>query len=68
MLPSPPDLEKALQREQEHISQLEADFDYNLSILDSRDEELAHYESAFKDLKRVVNALVAENSELKVRG
>ena len=59
-------LEKALLSERECIRKLEADFDYNLSLLDCRDQELAHYESAFQELRGVVNGLVAENSELKV--
>ena len=53
-------------KERERLSQLQADFDYNLSLLDSRDQQLSQYESNFMDLKRIVNALVAENSELKV--
>jgi hypothetical protein len=60
-------LERELSQEREHLCKIEVDFDYNLSVLDSRDKEISQYESAFRDLKRVVNALVAENSELKVR-
>ena len=50
--------------ERQHLSRLQADFNYNLSLLSQRDEELAHYEKAFTELKRVVNNLLAENSEL----
>ena len=53
--------------ERQRFSQLQADFDYNLKLLSQRDEELARYEGAFAELKRVVNNLLAENSELKVR-
>ena len=54
--------------ERQRLSQLQADFDYNLSLLSQRDEELAHYEKAFAELKRVINNLLTENSELKVSG
>ena len=59
-------LEKSLCKEREQLSQLQGDFNYNLSLLSARDKELAHYETSFKELKRVVNDMVAENSELKV--
>ena len=52
--------------ERQRLSQLQADFDYNLTLLSQRDEELARYENAFAELKRVINSLLAENSELKV--
>lgn len=58
--------EDELLLERQHLSRLQADFDYNLTLLGQRDEELAHYESAFSELKRVINNLLAENSELKV--
>ena len=51
--------------ERQRLSQLQADFDYNLGLLSQRDDELAHYEKAFTELKRVINNLLAENSELK---
>ena len=53
--------------ERQRLSQLQVDFDYNLTLLSQRDEELARYENAFAELKRVVNNLLAENSELKVQ-
>lgn len=59
-------LEKEVRQGHEHVSKFQEDFDYNLALLKSRDQELAHYETAFVDLKRVINAVVVENSELKV--
>ena len=47
---------------------MQTDFAYNLSLLEARDKELAHFETSFVELKRVISALMAENSELKVRG
>ena len=52
--------------ERQKVAQLQTDFDYNLSLLSERDLELSRYESVFTELKRVVNSLLAENSELKV--
>lgn len=59
-------MEQDLLKERERFSQLQADFDYNLSLIDSHDQQLSQYEANFVTLKRIVNALVAENSELKV--
>ena len=60
-------MEATLQKEHEDASKLQADFAYNLSLLEARDKELAHYEASFTELKRVISTLHAENSELKVR-
>lgn len=60
-------LQDELHEEKKHVSQLKGDFDYNLSLLASRDEELADYEKSFSHMKSVVNTMVAESSELKVR-
>lgn len=60
-------VENELLVERQRLSQLQVDFDYNLTLLSQRDEELAHYENVFAELKRVVNNLLAENSELKVQ-
>ena len=46
--------------------QLQADFEYNLRLLEERDKELERYEAAFAELRAVVNGLTAEASELKV--
>lgn len=46
--------------------QLQADFEYNLRLLEERDRELERYEAAFAELRAVVNGLTAEASELKV--
>ena len=59
-------LEQELLKEREQVSLLQADFDYNFSLLSSRDQELSHYEAAFVELQRVINSLMADNSELKV--
>ena len=52
--------------EQQRLQQLQADFEYNLSLLEQRDSELARYDSAFVEVRKVVNSLTADNSELKV--
>ena len=52
--------------ERERLQQLQTDFEYNLSLLEQRDKELSRYDTAFSEVKSVVNSLVAENSELKV--
>ncbi len=57
-----------MHEEKKHFSQLKGDFDYNLSLLASRDEELANYERSFAHIKSVINGMVAESSEIKVRG
>ena len=59
-------LEESLCRERERLAQLHGDFNHNLSLLSARDEELSRYETSFREIKQVVVALVAENSELKV--
>lgn len=56
-----------VQEEQVLRKRLEADFQYNMRLLQDRDAELARYESAVTELKLVLNALSAESSELKVR-
>ena len=50
------------------LQQLTCDFEYNLELLKQRDQELSRYDTAFTEVKKVVNSLVAENSELKVSG
>ncbi len=61
-----PGVRDELLKEREKLSQLQTDFEYNLSLLDQRDQELARYETAFSQVRTVVNSLTAENSELKV--
>lgn len=53
--------------ERQRLQQLQGDFEYNLGLLDQRDQELSQYDSTFAEVKRVVGTLTAENSELKVR-
>ena len=52
--------------ERQRLQQLQGDFEYNLGLLDQRDQELSQYDSTFAEVKRVVGTLTAENSELKV--
>ena len=59
-------MEQELEREKERVFHIQTDFNYNLSLLSSRDQELSRYEAAFVELKRIINVMVAENSELKV--
>ena len=59
-------LENDLSHERASMARLQADFNYNLSLLSQRDEELSGYEEAFSQVKRVVTSLMAENSQLKV--
>ena len=49
------------------MARLQADFNYNLSLLSQRDDELSRYEEGFLQVKRVVTSLVAENSQVKVK-
>ena len=56
----------ALLEEQRVRQQLQADFEYNLRLLEERDRELDRYEAAFAELRAVVTGLTAEASELKV--
>lgn len=59
-------IENELAVERQRFSQLKADFDYNLSLLSQRDEELSRYEEMFAGVRRVLNSMMAENSQLKV--
>ena len=56
----------ALLEEQRVRQQLQADFEYNLRLLEERDRELERYEAAFAELRAVVTGVTAEASELKV--
>ena len=58
--------ENELLVERQRLQQLQGDFEFNLGLLEQRDQELSHYDSTFAEVKRVVGALTAENSELKV--
>ena len=58
--------ENELLVERQRLQQLQGDFEFNLGLLEQRDQELSHYDSTFTEVKRVVGALTAENSELKV--
>jgi len=59
-------VQNELQVERQRLQQLQGDFEYNLGLLDQRDQELSQYDSTFAEVKRVVGTLTAENSELKV--
>ena len=61
-----PGIRNELLAERERFSQLQADFEYNLSLLEQRDKELSQYEEVFAQVKTVINSLAAENSDLKV--
>lgn len=52
--------------ERRKFRDLRNDFEYNLSLLEQRDAELARYDTAFAELRQTVQNLVAENSELKI--
>ena len=56
----------AVREEQSLRGQLQADFEYNLQLVEERDSELAKYETALAELRLAVHHLEAENSELKV--
>ena len=56
-----------LQAERACRQRLEEDFRYNLALLEQRDRELAGFETAMAEVKKVVGGLVAENSELRVQ-
>lgn len=45
--------QEELGREKERGRELEQDFRYNLSLIEQRDQELARYETAFTELKKV---------------
>ena len=55
-----------MREEQVLRQQLQADFEYNLKLVEERDSELARYEAALAELRLAVHHLAAENSELKV--
>ena len=42
---------KQLERERLQLKQLKADFDYNLKLLEGRDEELQQYDKKFAELR-----------------
>ena len=65
-MPCPSGTRNEVLVEQGRLQQLRCDFEYNLELLKQRDEELSRYDTAFTEIKKVVNSLVAENSELKV--
>ena len=52
--------------ERQQMQQLRVDFEYNLGLLEQRDQELSQYDLAFTEVKRVISTVAAENSELKV--
>ena len=56
----------AVREEQVLRQQLQADFEYNLKLVEERDNELAKYEAALVELRLAVHHLTTENSELKV--
>ena len=56
----------AVREEQVLRQQLQADFEYNLKLVEERDNELAKYEAALAELRLAVHHLTTENSELKV--
>ncbi len=61
------DIQSELAQEKGRLVQLRADFDYNLSLLTQRDEELLRYEETFAGVRQAINTLLADNSQLKVR-
>lgn len=55
-----------MEREQLLRQRVQADFEYNLRLVEERDAELTRYEAAAAELRQAVNLLTAESSELKV--
>ena len=55
-----------MEREQLLRQRMQADFEYNLRLVEERDAELTRYEAAAAELRQAVNLLTAESSELKV--
>ena len=43
---------KQLERERQQLKQLKADFDYNLKLLEARDEELQQYDRRFVEVRQ----------------
>ena len=60
------DARSEITAERKKFRDLRNDFEYNLSLLQQRDEELGRYDTAFAELRQTVQNLVAENSELKI--
>ena len=58
--------EQALLELQQKFQQLRNDFEYNLRLLEERDNELAQYDEVFEQLKNVINNKSAEISELHI--
>lgn len=59
-------LSNELAQERGSMIRLQGDFNYNIALLNQRDDDLSKYEQAFHQVKGVVTSLVAENSHLKV--
>ncbi|KAM8784468.1 coiled-coil domain-containing protein 57 [Rhynchonycteris naso] len=55
-----------LEEAQARLQHLQEDFVYNLQVLEERDRELEHYDTAFARAQRLEESLQAEVSELKI--
>ena len=59
--------DKLLQLERKRFHNLKDDFEYNLKIIEQRDEELRQYEMVFMDVKERDIAINAEISDAKIK-
>ena len=59
--------DKLLQLERKRFHNLKDDFEYNLKIIEQRDEELRQYEMVFMDIKERDIAVNAEISDAKIK-
>eukprot|EP00112_Aurelia_sp_Birch-Aquarium-sp1_P008578 Seg1949.1 transcript_id=Seg1949.1/GoldUCD/mRNA.D3Y31 product="Coiled-coil domain-containing protein 57" protein_id=Seg1949.1/GoldUCD/D3Y31 len=59
--------DKLLQLERKRFHNLKDDFEYNLKIIEQRDEELRQYEKAFMDVKERDIAINADISDAKIK-
>ncbi|XP_066091116.1 coiled-coil domain-containing protein 57 isoform X1 [Saccopteryx bilineata] len=60
------DAHSQLEEAQVRLRRLQEDFVYNLQVLEERDRELEHYDTAFAQAQRLEESLQAEVSELKI--
>lgn len=60
------DAQRRLEEAEGRLRRLQEDFLYNLQLLEERDRELEHYDTAFAQAQRLQEARQAEASELKI--